>query len=135
MGVINQNTVRAELAADIARHITNAKFVAGYLADPGKKSPAITVTSRGTADTSVGYDHLLTIHLLVVAGKASGWTEDKAEDALDDLRNAFDQYIAIGAYSPQRDGASTIQLVEIPEGGEPYLDEEIPIRVSILDPH
>lgn len=135
MGVSNRKAIRMALASALRTHLTQAKFVASYLADPQGQSPAITVSSRGTAETSVGINHLFTVHLLVVAGKiGTDWTQERAEAMLDDLRHAFDLYLPDCVYRPERDGTSVIEMVEIPEGGEPYLHEAIPIRVAELDP-
>ena len=126
----NRKTLRAAIAADIVTHVTNAKVVFAYLGDPLKKMPAIAIQSRGTAQTDIGYDHLFTAHLLVLAG-AGAWTEAQAEDALDDLSWQFQSYIIEQTYPTLvRDGDSSINMVDIDD--EQYLDEEIPFRVRAV---
>lgn len=131
MAIANRKDIRKTIADDITAHIPTVQFVAAYLGDPGKKSPAITLRSRGTGEDRLGYVHRFTAHLLIIAGQNienSQWTEENAEDAADDLRRDFDTYIANGTYpSLERDGDSLVESVLI--GGEQYLDEQVPIRV------
>lgn len=79
--------------------------------------------------------------MLVLAGNVkpgvTGWTELNAEDALDDMRLAFDNWVetmptATYPYHIIRDGASEINLVLI--GGEQWIDESIPILVPQVSP-
>ncbi len=130
MGVTNRKDIRKAIADDVAAHMA-LQYVSAYLGDPKKKSPALTLRSRGTGEDRVGYVHRFTAHLLVIAGQNtdnSTWTEENAEDAADDLCADFDTYIMNGIYPTlERDGDSVIEIVLI--GGEQYIDEQVPIRV------
>ncbi len=141
---INRKDVRAALSTALQANITEAKVVLKYLGEPGKQMPAITMVSAGTGGNPLTSDvdalvHKFDIHLLVLAGKPSGWTEEQAEDLLDDVRYALDEWIehnmltVNGArFQIERAGDSSVAFVLI--SGEQYLDESVPVLLRTFYP-
>jgi hypothetical protein len=144
VATINRKDIRTALKLALATAVTSAKLVERYLADPKGKSPAITLASRGSGGVGLTSDgdaleHKFYIHTLVVKGGGTGWTNENAEDALDTVRQAIDDYIEAQTltvsgqlYNLYRDGNSEIVPVTI--GSEQYLDEPIPIVVKAFYP-
>lgn len=144
MTVINRKDIRSALATALTTNITAAKYVADYLADPQGQMPAVTLTSVGSGGNPLTSDgdtlqHKILIHLLVIAGKSASWTNENAEDLLDDIRAALDTYIEGNSltvsgklYTIERLGDSDISRVAI--GNEQYLDETVPILLRTFYP-
>ncbi len=137
MAVINRKDCRTALATALTTNLTNAQVVSRYLADPIGKSPAVTVADRGSGGNLLTSDgnaivHLFTIHLLVLKGVDTVWTNESAEDALSDLRAQLDTYIEANTltvsgllFTIERDGNS--EIISVPIGKAQYLDEPVPI--------
>jgi hypothetical protein len=144
VATINRKDIRTSLKAALTTAVASAKLVERYLADPKGKSPAITIASRGTGGAGLTSDgdaleQKFFIHILVVKGGGTGWTNENAEDALDTVRQLLDDYIEAQtlivsgqAYNLYRDGNSEIVPVTI--ASEQYLDEPIPIIVKAFYP-
>ena len=108
--------------------------------DFGKASPVVYITSSGSRRkklTRSGYQSQfkLNIHLWVLQVSKDGtWTEEQAEDALDQL----EKELAEACLSVQ--GSSLISFIEyegqsnadgiVIIGGEPYLHEIVPVVVT-----
>ncbi len=133
----NRKDVRKKLAGDLQQQIPEAQFVSHFMDDPKGQMPALCVSARGSHSErltlrTVMLKHKLWIHSLVLAGRESAdWTEEQAEDLLDDMDVRLRAWI-----DANRATAGPIALDGDPEieypiiAGEQYLDEKYPVLVG-----
>ncbi len=136
---------RAEVRQELAKYLKGAMPSAQEVyhfqkSDFGKASPVVYITSSGSNRqrlTRAGYQsHFkLNVHLWVLqVSKDGAWTEEQAEDALDQLEKELaeaclnvqgSRLISFIEYEGQSN-ADGITII----GGEPYLHEIVPVVVT-----
>jgi len=144
MAKVSRKTIRQALVTGLTTALAasvNAARVVGYQPTMQGDFPWVAVLSDGSQrpeltfqGTSVKF--FLNINIFVVR-KASGLTEEQAESLLDDLEALVAQYI-----ETNRGNSTNWNALEysdrsrvswfIPQGGETYLMESIPIIVTVL---
>jgi len=141
MTTANRKLIRTALAEVLGREITHAQAVYAYQkAKIAGQTPVLCVTSAGSAREPItmqgsSLTALLDIHVFVLySDSASGWTEEDAEDRLDDIEQqvatVVDQYRRSTAwsrlaYAERSDARSPIVLE-----GSTYLHEVIPVEIQ-----
>lgn len=139
---INRKTVRTRLAALLKAAVPSASQVIDhYTNDFGGISPTVMVVSGGSMRpplTARGQATrlYLAIQVFVSAKTSDAWTDDQAEDLLDQIEYEIGQ--ALDSSQVQNDGTwdsisqDSSSLIDKVVVNDPYLFESIPITIEVL---
>lgn len=149
MASTNRETIRDALATLLSAGLTGAgnpvQAVYGYLkSDFEGQSPVVIVQSgpirRGTPTVTDDWDNLIRLNVLVWvmdADTASSWTDQNVDDKADEIEAAIADIILAnrkGANWAEMNYADEpTNIVRVTIGSTPYVVEEIPIDVQVLD--
>lgn len=137
----SRKETRQALAQLLTTEVTSAKKVYAFQKAKLKgQTPVLCVTSAGSARTrqtlaGSGATFTLDIHSFVLYADGGSWTEEQAEDRLDDLEQQIsavvDKYAkstswARLTYADRSDARSPVTLE-----GITYLHEVIPVEIQI----
>lgn len=149
MASTSRKTVRDALSALLSAGLTGsgnpAQAVYGYLkSDFEGQSPVVLVQSgpiqRSTPTVTDVWDNLIRLNVLVWvmdADAASGWTDEDVDNKADEVEAAIADIIIA---NEKTDNWNNITYADVPTnivrvtiGSTPYVVEEIPIDVTVLD--
>lgn len=137
---VSRDIVRKAIVAALRPALTVAQRVEGHKANIQGQWPAVFVLTAGSMRPQVteqgirsDFHYLLQLWVLYYSRDA-GWDEGDAEDTLDALEQQLAEWSAnhqVGELwtGLMFEGRSRVGVVN--EGGEPYLVEEIPIKVEV----
>ena len=136
---VSRDIVRKAIVAALRPALTVAQTVEGHKANIQAQWPAVFVLTAGSlrpqvTEQGIRSDFHYLAQLWVLYHKDGMWTEGEAEDALDALEHQLAEWMAnhqVGQLwtSLMFEGRSQVGIIT--EGGEPYLVEEIPIKVEV----
>lgn len=95
----NRKTLRAAVATALSYHLPSAQVVYAYgKAQFGAQTPVVVVTSAGSERQRISMREtrltaMFDIHTFVLHRDGASWTEQQAEDALDDLENQIALFV------------------------------------------
>lgn len=135
----NRQTIRETIASGLSAAVTSAQAVYTHASgDIAGQSPVLRVLSAGSLRQPLSQRgnralFYLTIQVWVLyADPDAGYTEQNAEDALDQIENQIAAWLASSNSIAQVinfAGRSAVTAVDL--GGEAYMVEEIPLEVSV----
>jgi hypothetical protein len=145
MTTTTRKDIRATLAALLAANVPSAQAVYAYqVADFQGQSPVIALTSSGSERAPMTLrgarsTFWINAHVFVLyADAASGWTEEMAEDALDQVEGEIaavvgnpDNARSVSWEAIFYNGRSNADQAAV-IGGETYLHEVIPLQVEVF---
>lgn len=136
----SRKALRTALAKVLTNEVTHAQAIFGYQKSRIKgQTPVICVTSAGSRREPItmkgnSLTATLDIHVFVLYSDGASWTEEQAEDRLDDIEqqiaHVVDQYRTSTAWSclsyAERSNARSPVVLE----GTTYLHEVIPVEIQ-----
>lgn len=137
---MSRKMVRDALVTAVTPALTVAQVVAGYQkANVQGQWPAVLIFTSGSlrpqvTEQGIRSEFHYIAQLWVLYYKEGYWTEAEAEDTLDALEQQLAEWLAnnqVGELwtSLAFNGRSRVSIV--PNSGEPYLVEEIPIMAEV----
>lgn len=137
---VNRKAVRQAIAAGLSSNMPTAQVVYRYQkSDFDQQSPVVRVFSAGserptiTARGSRSKFHV-NVELWVLYDNGGGWTEEKAEDAIDTLEQELTAWVSsnqvTSLWTSLHFGQQSV-LGNIIVGGVPYLVEEIALIAEV----
>ena len=138
---INRSSIRRHVASLLSENVRSSQNVWPYQkAKLQGTSPIITVTSSGTYRpplTTRGSSTVIRLTVSIyVLHSAPGWTEEQAEDQLDQLESeiaeVLTKYGGTPFWNSLRWEAPSMIGMEVQSEGEAYLYETIPLEVTVL---
>lgn len=138
--IANRKTVRRAVASNLSTALTTAQVVYNHMkGDFSGQSPVVRVMSVGSERKRFTAEgdrarFVLNIQLWVLySDKHSGWTEEEAEDALDDLEHEVATWVVANRTTDEWKDLEFLSVSNIQTAmfsGNPYLIEDIQISLK-----
>lgn len=140
--MISRESVRKELHGLLQVGVPSAQAVVAYQAsDFEGKSPVVMITGAGTSRDTMTFDGMKArfffgVSLFILhADPASGWTEEEAEDLIDQVEYEVAKTFEANQRSQYWEAivweeSSLIDRITV--SGEPFLLEVIPVAVEVF---
>lgn len=149
MTIINRKTARGQLGTLLSAALVGtgkpAQAVYSYkVSDFQGASPVVVVSSEGADRTQATQQLRNNTHFyynifvfVLYKDEVSSWTEQNAEDKIDDIEQLIAGVIVDNCYLSgywndlSKNGPSTTDIIEV--GGVQYIRESIPVVAQVMD--
>ena len=142
MTMVDRRVVREAFATALSAAVSGYEEVIGHTTqDFGGKTPVATVLSAGsgrppmTAEGGRTTIFLSLNHWVLYSSEDDSWTEQDAENTMDDLERQVAQFVHTNRRTTDWDDLaydSRSIIRTIPVGGDMYLHEQFPIKVEVF---